>query len=392
MRLSLRSLLVVAGLVAVACQNSTAPGNLPPGTLNPPQNLAYQLDPSGDPNRPAGILLAWDDVLSSDLASYRIYSRASTGSSYLLRGETTSNTFHDNGVPHLQYYVTAVDVGGGESNASNVITVDERLQLPAPDTLGSISLNQAIHLGWADNAAQSTRFKWYRVYSASYNLDTGFCGTDWVLEGTTVSNEFLATLLANGTPRCFGASAISTEGYESLWSPLRQDTPRPDARNVLVYAFQTDADSSGFRFWSDANSDGVGQSSELGLIQNGARSDIDFWVYRDPTDGTLWLVPEFTGTSMQLYSSAPLGDLTDIDFGPASGYSRSMFQAVPEYGYVFQIVEGQTLRYGGLRVTHVGRDYVIFDWSFQTDPGNPELQIRAGQSTAIATGTGVSDR
>src|SRR5467141_3686161 len=195
MRLSLRSLLVVAGLVAVACQNSTAPGNLPPGTLNPPQNLAYQLDASGDPNRPAGIRLAWDDVLSSDLASYRIYSRGSTGSSYLLRGETTSNTFHDNGVPHLQYYVTALDVGGGVSNRSNVITVDERLQLPAPDTLGSISLNRAIHLGWADNAAQSTRFKWYRVYSASYNLDTGFCGTDWVLEGTTVSNEFLATLL-----------------------------------------------------------------------------------------------------------------------------------------------------------------------------------------------------
>ena len=258
MRLSLRHLLVVTGLVAGACQNNAVSTGT--GTLPPPQNLAYQLDPSGDPNRPAGILLAWDDVQSTDLASYRIYSRASTGGSFLLRGETTSNTFHDNGVPHLQYYLTAVDGGGGESDPSNTITVDERLQLAAPDTLGSISLNQAIHLGWADNAAQSTRFKWYRVYSASYNLDTGLCGTDWVLEGTTVSNEFLATLLANGTPRCFGASAISTEGYESLWT-VRQDTPRPDARNVLVYAFQTDADSSGFRFWSDLNSDGVDRKS-----------------------------------------------------------------------------------------------------------------------------------
>jgi len=52
-------------------------------------------------------------------------------------------------------------------------------------------------------------------------------------------------------------------------------------------------------------------------------------------------------------------------------------------------VEGATVRYGALRVTHVGRDYVIFDWSFQTDPGNPELQIRAGQSTSLATGTVV---
>src|SRR6266850_8480319 len=380
MRLSLRHLLVVAGLVAGACQNSTDPiGTLPPGTLAPPQNLAYELDPSGDPNRPAGIRLAWDDVLSSDLASYRIYSRGSTGSSSLLRGETTSNTFHDNGVPQLQYYVTAVDEGGGESNRSNVITVDERLQLPAPDTLGSISLNRAIHLGWADNAAQSTRFKWYRVYSASYNLDTGFCGTDWVLEGTTVSNEFLATLLANGTPRCFGVSAISTEGYESLWS-LRQDTPRPDARNVLVYAFQTDADSSGFRFWSDLNSDGVGQSSELGLIQNGSRTDIDFVIHRH-ADSTLWVVPVFTGTSLRLYSTGPIADLTAIDFAPASGYSGDSLLARPEFGYVFEIVDGAVLHYGALRMTHVGRQYVIFDWSVQTDPGNPELVVRKSPSS-----------
>jgi fibronectin type 3 domain-containing protein len=371
MRLSLRHLLVVTGLVAGACQNNTVSTGT--GTLPPPQNLAYQLDPSGDPNRPAGILLAWDDVQSTDLASYRIYSRGSTGGSFLLRGETTSNTFHDNGVPHLQYYVTAVDGGGGESDPSNTITVDERLQLAAPDTLGSISLNQAIHLGWADNAAQSTRFKWYRVYSASYNLDTGLCGTDWVLEGNTVSNEFLATLLPNGTPRCFGVSAISTEGYESLWT-VRQDTPRPDARNVLVYAFQTDADSSGFRFWSDLDSDGVGQPSELGLIQNGSRTDIDFVIHRH-ADSTLWVVPVFTGTSLQLYSTSPVADLTSIDFAPASGYSGDSLLARPGFGYVFEIVDGTVLHYGALRMTHVGRQYVIFDWSVQTDPGNPELVV-----------------
>ncbi|HTD68923.1 MAG TPA: hypothetical protein VK647_00610 [Gemmatimonadales bacterium] len=369
MRLSLRYLLVVTGLVAGACQNNTVSTGT--GTLPPPQNLAYQLDPSGDPNRPAGILLAWDDVQSADLASYRIYSRGSTAGSFLLRGETTSNTFHDNGVPHLQYYVTAVDGGGGESDPSNTITVDERLQLAAPDTVGSISLNQAIHLGWADNAAQSPRFKWYRLYSAGYNLDTGLCGTDWVLEGNTVSNEFLATLLPNGTPRCFGVSAISTEGYESLWT-VRQDTPRPDARNVLVYAFQTDADSSGFRFWSDLNSDGVGQSSELGLIQNGSRTDIDFVIHRH-ADSTLWVVPVFTGTSLQFYSTSAIADLTAIDFAPASGYSGDSLLARPGFGYVFEIVDGAVLHYGALRMTHVGRQYVIFDWSVQTDPGNPEL-------------------
>jgi len=385
MRLLL-SLLLVA---AVACHGSLVDSTGGPST---PANLTYQLEPSGDPNRPLGILLIWDDVTDANLASYRVYSRASSSGSFGLRGETSSNSFHDNGVPHLQYVVTAVDANGGESGNSNVITVDERKQLEAPASLFSISLNGAIHLEWDDNAytAEPTRFKWYRIYSTAYNLDTGLCDTSWLLEGTTVAPEFLASAMTNGVPRCFGVTAVSREGYESLWSPLRQDTPRPDARNTLVFAYDQDTTKSGFRFWQDVNNDGLAQAAELGRVQSGNLTSIDFWVYRDPTDSTLWLVPEFTGTRMQLYSTSPVADLTSIDFAPASGYSRNMIQAVPGYAYVFEIVEGTTLRYGALRMTHVGRDYLIFDWSFQTDVGNPELQIRAGQSVALSTGTTVS--
>ncbi len=385
----MRYLLSLLVLAAVACRSDlVAPGGGP----STPANLTYQLEPSGDPNRPLGILLIWDDVTDANLASYRVYSRASTSDAFGLRGETTSNTFHDNGVPHLQYVVTAVDANGGESGFSNAITVDERLQLVAPAWLSSISLNGAIHLQWDDTsyASAPTRFKWYRIYSTAYNLDTGLCDTNWLLEGTTVAPEFLASALTNGVPRCYGVSAVSREGYESLWSPLHQDTPRPDARNTLVFAIDANGAQSGFRFWQDANGDGRAQTSELGLVVDGHGSSVDFWVYRDPTDSTLWLVPGFSGTSMQLYSTSPIADLTSIDFAPASGYSRSMIQAVPGYGYVFQIIEGSTLRYGALRMTHVGRDYLIFDWSFQTDIGNPELQMRAGLTTSLPTGSVVS--
>jgi hypothetical protein len=380
--------LPLAAALIAGCRNDTV---LVANPLPAPANFTYELEPSGDPSQPAGILLSWDDVQDAGLAGYRVYSRGSTSSSFGLRGETSSNTFHDNGVPHLQYYVTAVDVDGNESDPSATITVDERLQLEAPATLASISLNGAIHLQWSDNAYLSDpqRFKWYRVYSASYDLDNNLCGTDWGLEGTTVSPEFLASALSNGVPRCFGVSAISVEGYESLWSPLWQDTPRPDARNVLVYAFEANAAQSGFRYWDDVNADGRGQPSELGLVQDGNRTDIDFWVHRDPTDSTLWIVPEFSGTSVRLYSNSPVADLTAIDFAPASGYSRNMIQAAPGFGYVFQIDEGGSLRYGALRVTHVGRQYLIFDWSFQTDPGNPELLRQAGAQVSLSTGAPV---
>ena len=249
--------------------------------------------------------------------------------------------------------------------------------LEAPASLSSISLDSAIHLDWADNAYQSdpSRFSIYRVYSASYDLDRGLCGTDWAIEGTTVAHEFLAAQLPNGVPRCFATSAISVEGLESAWSPRWQDTPRPDARNVLVWAAGVNTPQAGFRFWLDANANGYGDPGELGLVQDGNRSDIDFSVYVDPTDSSVWLAPKFAGDSLQLYQSTPVADLTSIDFAPTTGYGRDTIQAVPGYGYVFQRNEGGAYHYAALRVTAVSHQYVIFDWSVQTDPGNPELIV-----------------
>jgi len=385
----MRVLVYLVLLATVACQPSVIGPGGGGGAPTTPANLTYELEPSGNPNAPLGILLIWDDVTDANLAGYRIYSRSSTSGSYGLIGETSSNTFHDNGVPYLQYLVTAINDIGEESGNSNTITVDERLQLDRPAWLFSISLNGAIHLEWDDSSyiTAPTRFKWYRIYSTGYDLDAGSCGTNWLLEGTTVAPEFLASALSNGVPRCFGVSAVSREGYESLWSPLRQDTPRPDARNTLVYALQVNGTQAGFRFWDDVNGDGRGQVSELGLVESGSATDVDFRITRGTAD-TMWIEPVFSGTRIQIYGQ--VADLTNIDSALATGYTRNAIQAVPTYGYVFEIVEGSTVRYGALRMTHVGRDYVIFDWSFQTDPGNPELQIRAGQSTAMAIGTGVS--
>jgi hypothetical protein len=262
-------------------------------------------------------------------------------------------------------------------------------QLPKPTFLTSISLDSAIHLDWDDTPFRSDPegFHWYRVYSTRYDLDQGLCGTTWYLEGATASHEFLASQLANGVPRCFAVSAEDTLGVETPWSPVRQDTPRPDARNLLVWAYQVDQSGSGFRFWSDANSNGYGDAGELGLVQNGNDADIDFRVERDAND-TLWIVPVFAGTSVQ--TLGPVADLTAIDFAPELGYSDQRVKMLPGDGYVFAIIEGAEVRYGGVRVTHAGTRYAIFDWSFQTDRGNPELAPHAGIATAPATGSTVS--
>jgi hypothetical protein len=275
--------------------------------------------------------------------------------------------------------------------ACNSITDDEFFlgtPLPAPASLESVSLNGAVELYWSDNAFESApaRFEIYRVYSATYDLDADVCGT-WDVEGTTVAPEFLVGALTNGIPRCYRVSALSTDGAESEDSPTREDTPRPDARNVLVYGFGTKPDSSGFRFWDDGDSDGIGQVDEVGLIQRGDNANVDFAIHQHP-DSSLWIVPVYSGTTMRPHGR--VADLTSIDFAPVSGYSRDSAQAQVGYGYVFEMREGSDLHYGALRITHVGRQYLIFDWSLQTDPGNPELSLRGGLLTAKVSGSVVA--
>jgi len=264
--------------------------------------------------------------------------------------------------------------------------------LQAPASLESISLNGAVDLYWSDNPYVNapSRFEAYRIYSATYDLDLGLCGAAWEIEGTTVAPEFLVGALTNGVPRCCGISALSTDGAESDRSPLRQDTPRPDARNVLVYAFGTRPDSAGFRFWDDFDGDGTGQEDELGLIEPGNGPDIDLAIRRNNADSSLWIVPVYVNTTMRPYGWIP--DVTSIDFAPVGGYSRDSLRAQVGYGYVFRMQEGADLHYGAFRVTHVGRQYLILDWSMQTDPGNPELAPRAGWAGAKPSGTRAAAR
>lgn len=370
-RVLVPSLLALATVVSTGCVEDIVSVGAPPA----PTGLSYVLEPSGNPDEPMGIILFWNEVSDPDLDYYNVYSRASASGSWGLRGTTTSNSFHDNGIPHLQYYVAAVNVDGEESEPSAYVSVAERLELPAPQTLVSISLDGAIHLQWGANArlADPSSFDYYRLYSASYNIDTQLCGTDWFLEGTTVSESFLVDGISNGVPRCFGVSAISVDGAESLWSGLRYDTPRPDGHNVILFTAAADAARSGFRFFRDLNNDGFVSRTELGLVGQASAGTNDFTLVDGGAAG-LVLTPQRTAADFQVYGTAPISALTDIDIAPVSGYARTGLTAVPLWGYVFRMDEGGTYyQYGSIRVSAVGPDYVIFDWAYQTDPGNPEL-------------------
>jgi hypothetical protein len=242
--------------------------------------------------------------------------------------------------------------------------------LETPESLVSVSLNTAIQLSWSPNARLDApdRFEHYAIYSTSYDLDRQVCDdAGWGLEGTSVSEDFVVSGLTNGASLCFAVSSVSLNGNESDVSAYRYDTPRFDSRNVLVSTAQSHLSASGFRFQFPS-------SSQLGQVVAGDRSDIDFRVDRHG-DGSIWLTTVRGGTSVVLYSEDPVEDLTSIDVAPIDGFFEGAIEAIPGFAYVFQTNLSDGLHYGAVRITHTGSDYVILDWAYQTDFGNPELRI-----------------
>lgn len=361
MRLTRLMLAVLFPLAA--CDQLTGPV----GDPDAPTNLTYQLIPSGDPASPSGVILSWDVPQSGRANSFNVYGRASSASQWQLRATTTSPTFHDAGLPEGQYYVTTRDANGNELGQSAVLSIDLTSRLPAPLGLATISLNAAIQLSWQSNAVDAAHgtFDHYRLYSTAYDATRGVCTADWVVEGTTVSDGFLAGNLVNGVSRCYSVSAITIDGHESTWSDAHVDTPRFDARNSFVYSTTARRDSSGFLFLDET-------SKKIGIVAASTRADLDFTVERH-ADGSLWFSPGRTGVTMALYSTLPVADLTSIDRAPANGFGAVTIQAVAGYAYVFRLVKADGIHFAAARVAFVTNDYVVFDWSYQSGPGNADL-------------------
>jgi hypothetical protein len=357
-RLALAMLAPLAG-----CQELTALLTDP----DAPANLTYQLIPSGDPSAPLGVLLSWDMPRSGNAAAFNVYGRTSQGAAWQLRATTTSPTFHDLGVPDAQYYVATRDDNGNEIGQSNTVTIDLQTRLPAPQGLSSISLNAAIQLIWTNNVVTLLHgaFDHYRVYSTTYDGSRGVCTAAWVLQGTTVSDGFLVGNLANGLSLCFAVSAVTHDGHESEWSAARLDTPRYDGRNAVLYSSAANRDSSGFLFFDET-------TRKLAVAASPSRTDLDFTVERR-SDGSLWITPARSGASVLLYASTPVTDLTAVDRAPSGGFGATALQALPGYAYVFRLQKSDGIHYAALRVAFVTADHLVFDWSYQSAPGNAEL-------------------
>ena len=222
----------LAALVAACNNDNNNPlsNYVAPGA---PVGLVYQLNLGeqigSDSIIEPGVLLSWlPPNPDSTIEDFEVFGSDSTDSAgFVQRAVTTSITFHDAGQPQVQYYVESQDVNGVSSAPSNIVLINPADTVPAPSGLTGTPLDSAAELAWPDNSitgANASHFDFYRVYSDSVTTNTCVSATT-VLEGQTVSNGFVITGIANGTPRAYFVTAVTKSGHESGCSPATIITP-----------------------------------------------------------------------------------------------------------------------------------------------------------------------
>ena len=242
----------------------------------------------------------------------------------------------------------------------------------APATLSSTSLDGAIALVWSDNPFQNNPdiFGNYQIYGASFDIDTGECGTDFAGGGHHGGAGVSGGRAGERRPAVFhgdrgqrGRIGERTVAPARRHAPLRFAQHRPRGR--AGHREQLRLPILGRRQprmarWS---------WTSWAWCGNAGSPDIDFFVDRDG-NGDLFLTPVRAGTGVEYYDEAdPVQDLTSIDFAPdfsdAGGYRTSPIQALPGFGYVFEMDGGDGFpRYGAVRVQHVGSTFLILDWAY----------------------------
>jgi len=329
----------------------------------------------------AGVVtVSWELAPEWNGEAFRVYSKRSTDSNWFFIAEVTSCidgfcSYDDRNVVADQtydYYVAAVGSGGESAAAAVSVFVPTFLPPPVPDAPYVIALDGANYLTWGTASRGAGDFSYYTVY-----LDDG--GTTLLL-GETDSEGFLDLLAENGTTYSYFVTAVDSDGHESAGSSLASGTPRPDYHGEWIYAWEDQPTLSGFFFQTDEGTSPIVDGNGGG------------WDFRIESDGTQWWLR--TGTSAAVYNNGGFAttalkcgpaadfDCTDVSVAPTTNYATGLFEMLPQTTYVIRVNDSDGVHYGAIRVEFLGFSasdaLMIFDWSFQLQPGNVNLVSPAG--------------
>lgn len=333
------------------------------------------------------VVVTWELAPTWNGEPFRVYA-APAGGAYSMVAEVTNCSdglcsYTDVNIQvgaTYDYYVAAVGVDGVEAPSAQAlrITIPAYTPPPVPGGMEVIALDGANYLRWGDGARSAGDFSFYRVYLF-------FQGESFIL-GETDSEGFLDELAENGLTYEYFVTAVDEYGHESGGSVSAEGTPRPDYHGEYLYDYFAVPGISGFIFQEDEGFDPI------------VDGDDPFRHFRLETDAAgWWLVP---GPGVSVYPSGfettalrcgPGADATcvSLDYAPTSGYQVADLGLLTQTTYVLRVPgDDNQIRYAAMRVELLGYDQngdplMIFDWSYQLQPGNPALAPAAGVEVRV---------
>ena len=333
-----------------------------------------------------GVDLSWRLGSRWDGEVFRVYSKRVSDPEFFFIAEVTSCidgvcVYRDVNVSPgvtYEYYVAAVDIDLGLETASEYsieVFVPRPVPPAVPESVEAVALDHAAYVRWSNDPASEEDFAAYRVYLSDAEGE--------YLLGETDSPGFIDLLADNGRTWTYFVTSVDDQGHESDGSEVVSCTPRPDYTGEVMYTFQDVPTSAGFRFQV---------SDDLEAVMAGDSEDRHFRLEADAAG--LWLVP---GPGARIHPDAPWTtalkcgagadpDCVSLELAPMSGYSSRRAPLDPGLTYMLRVPgdDGDT-RFGAVRASLAGLDQdgdelIVFDWAYQTQAGNPNLDGAVGSN------------
>ena len=260
----------------------------------------------------------------------------------------------------LVFLASAMVVFAGCHDRYKTVVVDPGCDPVGPPVgLYSITGDEEVILYWTPvNEHLVDDFIVYRSSSPDgYFYEIGHSHGDW----------FVDDEVTNGRTYYYAVSAVDHCGYESELSyEIAYDTPRPEGFDEVLY------DANGM----DWRRSGWDFSSYRSVSWDATSADIFFlWA-----DDLPFLVAADLDTDIQ---DAGYADFDDVTWAPSRGWSPSgTVEVIPGHVYV---VWTRDNHFAKVRAREISGNYMVFDWAYQIDTGNPELAPRPGREPSPLT-------
>lgn len=237
---------------------------------------------------------------------------------------------------------------------------------PVPSGVYTVTGDHYVEVLWSPVRIDDLdRYRIYRSFKS---------GGSYQHIGYSDNNYFLDEDVENGTTYYYAVSACDWNGNESdLSYETVHDTPRPQGYDLVIYD----------------------EDSRAGVDFSGYYSHM-IWPWDDPYVDMylMWLHGRYClastdveyngniyGTDIQY--AGYVNSLDEIDWAPEGGWSIEIADTVTLFEKHSYVVWTWENNFAKFQVKRIGYDYVVIDWAFQIDEGNPELKV-------IPAGEGLS--